>query len=79
MKEYVKPLLMGLSAGAGLAVVMGLWEMIDTAHNATKLNDRDWADLKAIISGYQRFDDVTIHKGTTTVNGRDSAIMSTIM
>ncbi len=75
MKEYVKPLLTGLSAGAGLAVVIGLWEMIETARSATRLNDRDWSDLKEIVRGYQRFDNVTLHKGTTTVNGRGSAIM----
>ena len=78
MKEYVKPLLIGLSAGVGLAVVAGLWEMIETARSATILNGRDWADLKAIISGYQRFDDVTLHKGTTTVNGKSSTIYTTM-
>ena len=74
MKEYAKPLLMGLSVGVGLAVAVGLWEMIETARSVTRLNERDWSDLKEIVRGYQRSDDVTMHKGTTTVNGRCSTI-----
>ena len=75
MKEYVKPILSGLFAGIGLGAVVYIGELIATARSATRLNDRDWTDLKEIVRGYQNFDDVTMHKGTTTVSGRCSTIM----
>lgn len=74
MKEYIKPILSGLFAGIGLGAVVYIGELIDTARSATRLNDRDWSDLKEIVRGYQNSNDVTLHKGTTTV----SEICSTI-